>query len=132
MAWRGKAAQAELIFSTYHKLFSKPLCVVGANQSVLEGLYTAPLAVLSHGVEDDPVFNFANQVALDRFELKWEDMIQLPSRFSAEAPNREERKILLDRVSKDGYIDDYQGVRISSTGQRFMIKQAAVCIYIYI
>ena len=29
-------------------------------------------------------------------------------------------------VAQNGYIDDYQGVRISSTGKRFMIRQCIV------
>ena len=32
----------------------------------------------------------------------------------------------LARVSRDGYIDDYRGVRISATGKRFMIEEAVV------
>jgi hypothetical protein len=51
---------------------------------------------------------------------------RLPSRFSAEAPVREERARLLARVSRDGYIDDYSGVRIASSGRRFRIEQATV------
>jgi hypothetical protein len=40
--------------------------------------------------------------------------------------HRDERARLLDRVSQQGYIDDYRGVRISKTGRRFMIEQATV------
>lgn len=40
---------------------------------------------MSHGLEVDPVFNYANQCALDLFEMTWEDFIKLPSRLSAEA-----------------------------------------------
>ena len=31
-----------------------------------------------------------------------------------------------DAVKAQGYIDDYQGVRISSTGKRFMIRNCVV------
>jgi hypothetical protein len=50
----------------------------------------------------------------------------LPSRFSAEAPLREERQALLDRVSRHGFIDDYAGVRIAADGRRFRIEAATV------
>ncbi|MDE0827408.1 MAG: MEKHLA domain-containing protein [Akkermansiaceae bacterium] len=47
-------------------------------------------------------------------------------RFTAQAPNRAERARLLERVTTHGFIDDYSGVPISSTGQRFHIDQATV------
>jgi hypothetical protein len=40
--------------------------------------------------------------------------------------HREERARLLERTSQQGYVDDYQGVRIATTGQRFLIRQATV------
>ena len=49
-----------------------------------------------------------------------------PSRKSAEPINREERQRLLDRVTSHGYIDDYSGIRISSSGKRFLIENAIV------
>ena len=39
---------------------------------------------------------------------------------------KEERDALLKRVSEQGFIDDYQGVRISNTGKRFLIEDAVV------
>lgn len=89
-------------------------------------LYEADFAVVSHGTEADPVFNYANRYAQQQFELDWEAFVQLPSRLSAEAVNREERARLLARVTAQGYIDDYCGVRISASGRRFTITQAVV------
>ena len=42
------------------------------------------------------------------------------------APLREERQALLDRVTAQGYIDDYAGIRISAKGRRFRIARAVV------
>ena len=39
---------------------------------------------------------------------------------------REERSALLRRVTEQGYIDDYQGVRIARDGSRFLIHRATV------
>ena len=39
---------------------------------------------------------------------------------------RQERARQLERVRRDGFIDDYAGVRISATGKRFRIEQAVV------
>ena len=50
----------------------------------------------------------------------------MPSRLTAEAPDREERARLLARVGTQGYIDDYAGVRVSRTGRRFRIARATV------
>ena len=50
----------------------------------------------------------------------------MPSRWTAEAPNRAERAQLLVEVTARGFIDDYSGMRIAQTGQRFLIEQATV------
>jgi len=72
------------------------------------------------------VFNYGNRTALSLFEMAWAQFVRLPSRLSAEAPNRRERELLLQRVGEHGFIDDYSGVRMSSTGQRFRIDNALV------
>ena len=89
-------------------------------------LFYAPFAVVSHDTASDPVFNYANLKALELFELSWEDFTGLPSRLSAEPVNQAERDRLLAEVTEKGYIDHYQGVRISSTGKRFLIRNAVV------
>ena len=50
----------------------------------------------------------------------------MPSRLSAEQLLRDEREQLLARMSRDGLISDYNGVRISATGTRFRIERATV------
>ena len=53
-------------------------------------------------------------------------LTQTPSRYTAEPIHRDERTDLLARTTRDGYVDDYRGIRISSTGRRFQIDQATV------
>ncbi len=89
-------------------------------------LFLAPFAVLSHGTEEDPIFNYGNAVALELFELSWDEFTCLHSKQSAEPENREKRSQLLARVSRDGFIDDYRGIRISSSGRRFEIQDAMI------
>ncbi len=89
-------------------------------------LYQAPLVLLSHNRAPDPILTYGNLMALRLFELTWEELTAMPSRLTAEAPNREERARLLARVAEKGYIDDYSGVRISSEGKRFRIERARV------
>ena len=116
---------ADLLCESYERLTGKRLPGLAADPTALV-LFDAPFALVSHGTEDDPVFNFANRTALDLFEMSWEEFTALPSRKSAEPVNREERARLLAQVTRDGYIDDYSGVRISSSGRRFLIENAVV------
>lgn len=89
-------------------------------------LYHAPFVVLSHDGAPDPVLTYGNLAAQELFSLTWGELTSMPSRFTAEAPERAERERLLTAVAAQGYIDDYSGVRIAKTGQRFLIHQATV------
>lgn len=89
-------------------------------------LFEASIVVVSHGVEPDPILNYGNQATLDLWELSWEQFIQTPSRLTAEADDRTERKRMLMQASATGYYDGYRGVRISSTGKRFLVEQAVI------
>lgn len=89
-------------------------------------VFEAPFVLVSHGTEADPVLNYGNHVALLLWEMSWEELTRTPSRLTAEAPNREERVRLLEAVMRNGFIDDYSGIRISKTGRRFRIAQATV------
>ena len=98
----------------------------GKGVAFAANVFNAPFALVSHSTEDNPVFNYANRVALALFEMTWQEFIQLPSKLSAEQPNREERTRLLASVDAKGYIENYSGIRVSKTGRRFMINQAVV------
>ncbi len=89
-------------------------------------IYFSDFALVSHNISADPVFNYGNRKALNLFELDWSEFTALPSRLSAEPKNREQRAMLLSQVSKKGYIDNYQGIRISRSQKRFLIKDALV------
>lgn len=102
----------------------RPLVAQGAD--VVSALWNAPRAILAHGTEADPLFFFGNSYALEVFESDLAHFLGMPSRHSAEAPLREERQALLDRVTRDGFIDDYSGIRITATGRRFRIEGAIV------
>lgn len=121
------AAHAELLIASYLHWTGKELVKLAhAGEDKYRALFQAPYGIVSHNTDGDPVFNYANQVALSAFEMSWEDFTCLPSRKSAERVNRAERERLMARVSKYGFIDDYQGVRISATGKKFMIDDATV------
>ena len=89
-------------------------------------LFYAPFALASHDTSEDPILNYGNQTALSLWEVSWEDFTSMPSRQTAEPTTQEERKRLLTEVTAHGFIDHYQGVRISAKGRRFMIEKATV------
>jgi hypothetical protein len=113
-----------LIAASYRRLTGRDLCPPAAD--IAGALWAAPRAIVAHGTEPDPIFFFGNRAALDRFDVPWERFVTMPSRLSAEPMLRDERQALLDRVTRDNYIDDYAGIRISATGRRFRIEQATV------
>jgi hypothetical protein len=91
-----------------------------------EAFWRAPRAIVAHGVEADPLFFYGNRLALALFEAPARDFVRLPSRASAEPALQAARDRLMARVTADGYVDDYAGVRISATGRRFRIEGAVV------
>jgi hypothetical protein len=96
------------------------------DQLLARRLFQAPFVVVSHGTQADPILNYGNQTALDLWELDWRQFTQTPSRKTAAPLHRQERAQMLAQLSSQGYIDNYQGVRISSRGRRFQIHQAVV------
>ena len=122
-----QAAHVALLLSSYQRLTGRDLLPPDQNVVTLaRRSFEAPFALLSHGLETDPLFNYANRTALDLFEVDWAALIAMPSRASAEPLKQEERARLMQRVLESGYIDDYSGVRIASSGRRFVIEQATV------
>ena len=117
-------ARLPLIAQSYSRLTGRSL--VASADDIAQTLWNAPLAIVAHGIQADPVFFFGNHQALALFERAPQDFITLPSRLSAEPDLRSERAALMARVTRDGFIDDYSGVRISATGRRFRIRKATV------
>ncbi|HWK53384.1 MAG TPA: MEKHLA domain-containing protein, partial [Hyphomicrobiales bacterium] len=112
---------------SYQRLLGRPLLPAAADaRAQARALYDADFAVVSHGTEDDPIFNYANCYAQRQFEMDWATFVQLPSRLSVEAANHEQRARLMARVLAQGYIDDYSGVRLAASGRRFIISGAVV------
>jgi len=113
-----------LIDESYRRLTGRQL--VQPRDDLAVALWHAPRAIVAHGTQADPIFFYGNALALDLFEMPADEFMRLPSRLSAEPMLRDERARLLDRVTRDGFIDDYAGIRISASGQRFRIEQATV------
>lgn len=116
-----------LLIDSFIRQTKRPL-PKAENQEVVNPsqLFGAHYAVVSHDTQQTPVFNYANKTALKLFELNWQDFTTMPSHKSAEAVTQFERDRLLSEVSQKGFIDNYQGIRISASGRRFKIEEAVV------
>ena len=128
-AWQrpDRVAHAALLIESFARLLGRELVSrEGTDLDRARRLQLAPFVVVSHGTEADPVLNYGNAHALALWEMTWEELTRTPSRLTAEPVHRDERARLLERTLRDGYVDDYAGVRVSATGRRFRIEQAIV------
>lgn len=116
---------SQILCDSYRRWTGKYLIDENSDDQA-QRLYRASFAVASHDAQADPVFNYANLQAQKLFGMSWDEIVGLPSRYSAEPMLREERASLLERVEHHGFVEDYSGIRIAKGGQRFMIKNATV------
>jgi hypothetical protein len=114
---------SHLLAASYLHWTKRPLI---ESDDIARALYCAPLALVSHGTEADPIFRYANKTAQTLFGIGWQKFTRMPSRLSAEPVAAEERQRLLDTAAKLGYVDNYQGIRITAEGKRFMIKDTVL------
>ncbi|MDD1621674.1 MAG: MEKHLA domain-containing protein [Methylococcaceae bacterium] len=119
-------AHVALLLDSYQTLIKRPLFEAVSGLPLVQQVFEAEFALVSHNADADPLFNYGNRTALDLFELPWNEFVGMPSRFSAEPVNRAERERLLAEVCSKGFIDNYSGIRIAKSGKRFMIRQAVV------
>lgn len=115
-----------LLSSSYQRLLHRPLLDVQHPDSLGLQAFSADFVLLSHNADADPVFNYANQKALELFEFSWEELIGLPSRLSAETGNQQAREQALAKVAEQGYMEHYNAVRISKSGRRFRILDVVI------
>ena len=121
------ATHVQLLLDSFARLLGRELISrQGSAEAQAERLFQAPFVVVSHGTEADPILNYGNAAALALWEMDLATLTRTPSRLTAEPVHRDERARLLERTRRDGYVDDYAGIRISSTGRRFRIEQAIV------
>lgn len=114
----------ELLTDSFRRIVGVPLVGEGLGAEWL--YHHAPFVVVAHNTNADPRFVYANKAGQNCFEYPWDEFVTLPSRLSAELPNREERQRLLDAVTRDGFISDYRGLRIAKSGRRFWIEDGIV------
>lgn len=117
-----------LIVASYQRLTGKALCddIPSDTDGLRDTVWSAPRAIVAHGTEEDPRFFYGNRLALQLFEMGFDEFTRLPSRLSAEPLAQEARVRLLEKVAQQGYVDGYSGMRIAKSGKRFMIADTTV------
>ena len=115
-----------LLRSFQHWLDRPLLEVNGSPVAMAEALFHASFTLVSHDTQTDPILNYGNGQALALWEMDWTQFTQTPSRLTAEPIEQEERDRLLAQAKAQGYISDYKGIRISSTGRRFWIQDIVI------
>jgi hypothetical protein len=117
----------QILLDSYRRWVGEQLIPrMGSAEEQAAALFHGPFVVVSHGTQADPILNYGNKVALKLWEVDIPTLLSMPSRLTAEPLHRDERARLLERTTRDGYVNDYRGIRISSTGKRFLIEQATV------
>lgn len=120
-------AHSQILLDSYRRWVGEELIPRGASRKEqAKALFQAPFVIVSHGTQADPILSYGNAVALKLWEVDIPTLLAMPSRLTAEPLHRDERARLLERTARDGYVNDYRGIRISSTGKRFLIEQATV------
>jgi hypothetical protein len=121
---RTDEAFAGLLSGSFARLVGRPLALgaLGARWLYRD----APFCLLAHDGAADPVFIYANVAAQKCFGYDWAEFLRLPSRLSAQAPERGERERLLAQVRARGFIENYAGIRVAKSGSTFAIAQAVV------
>lgn len=112
-----------LMLETYRKWTGKDLLeeyLDDASNSFL--LYHAPFAVISHGVEEDPVFNYANLKAQEVWKMTWEDFTVMPLRLTIEETGTIQRQKYLEEVQQKGFIENESCIRVSGNSGRFRVQ----------
>ena len=113
-----------LLTGSFARLVGTKLVAEGTSA---DWLYAdAPFALLAHDTASDPKFIYANRCAQACFEYDWDEMVSMPSRLSAEAPDRAARQALLDAVAEHGFMSGYRGLRVAKSGRHFIIEDGIV------
>ncbi|WP_017295202.1 MEKHLA domain-containing protein [Geminocystis herdmanii] len=120
-------AWTQIILNSYTQLLGEEL--INRERDELtqsQNLFYADKVVYSHDTQSDPIYNYSNKKGLELWEMDWETLTKTPSRTTTQPLLREERQQLLRETMTKGYIKNYQGIRVSSSGKKYLIKDITV------
>lgn len=119
---------AGLLTRTYRDCLGRDLVPAGLDPiAAARRLYEeAPFCLLVHNTAADPRFVYANRTAQLCFEYEWDEVTPLPSRQSAEPPDRAERRRFIEAVARNGFATGYRGLRAAKSGRQFWIEDVTM------
>jgi hypothetical protein len=80
--------------------------------------------VISHGTQDDPIFNYANEAGLKFFDYSEEEFVQLQSKYSTpDGFLRADRTVIVERVRDQGWVIIDKAVRQNKSGDCFLVHR---------
>lgn len=118
-------AHAHLLQSSFKRLVGR-LLIAGDPSDLAKALYHCDAVVLSHDGAADPVLTYGNLAGQRLWEMGWNQLTALPSRLTAEPAHQAQRDAMFDEMRRKGFIENYNGVRISASGRRFEIRNAVI------
>jgi MEKHLA domain len=117
----------QILLNSYRQLLGVELLDrSGTPAAQSQRLSVVPWAIVSHGTAAEPILNYGNKAALELWEMDWPTFTATASKDTAEPIDRAARQQLLELVQSQGFVRNYQGVRISSTGRRFTISNVVI------
>jgi hypothetical protein len=83
--------------------------------------------LISHGTEDNPIYNFVNVAGLEAFVRTW-DNFKIPSRESVVLQSKDEalRIELMNKVTNTGFVEGATGIRVRGDGKYIRLVDAVV------
>ncbi len=121
---------ASQILRSYHNTFNQALIPFAQNyQTEIKLaiiLFNLQAPVIAHDNSTEPHIIYANKSALLLWGRCWDEMIDLPSKMTAPEEVRLERKAMLNAITKNNAIKNYEGIRINKKGEQFRISNACI------
>lgn len=118
------------LLKSYQSAFGECLLTspthLSSSQQKAKLLFTLHKPVLVHDNSKDPYLIYANYAALQLWDRCWEQMIGMPSRLTTPKEEQIKREDALLKVSEQNAIKHYEGIRVNSKGEYFMIRNACI------
>ena len=121
-----KKNHIQFLLNSFKQFTGEELIERNDPESDMKRIENADFVLVSHNREEDPLLNYGNKAALNLWEMKWQDFVKTPSRKTAEPELRSDRAQMLAIAMEKGYVNNYSGIRITSTGRRFRITKAII------
>ncbi|MDC1100660.1 MEKHLA domain-containing protein [Methylophilaceae bacterium] len=105
-------------------MYTDKLLPLEKNKDLLSSFDECPLPIASH--DTNGFFNYLNKAALSLFKVTKDQVIGRSTTMTAPKSEQKQRNELLNQVNSHGFIDNYNGIRVTSDGELFQIEDATI------